>query len=69
MYVQHLSLNTSRREKIEINENMVFQENTCFVTEYVVMHGIATLFNQTKAWKEAMPINQSCDEMKCNDKM
>lgn len=57
MYVQHLSLNTSRREKIEINENMVFQENTCFVTEYVVMHGIATLFNQTKAWKEAMPIN------------
>lgn len=55
--VQRLSLNTSRREKIEINENMAFQENTCSATEYVVMHGIVTLFNQTKAWKEAMSIN------------
>lgn len=46
---------------------MAFQENTCSITEYVVMQGIVTLFNQIKSWKEAKPINQNCDETKRDD--
>lgn len=52
---------------MEMNENMAFQENACSITKYVAMHGIVTLFNQTKAWKEAIPINQNCDKIKCDD--
>lgn len=52
--LQHLSLNRRKREKIEINEDMAFQENPCSITEYVVMHRIVTLFNQSKAWKEVI---------------
>lgn len=34
-----LSLNTRKREEIEIKENMAFQENACSSPEYVVMLG------------------------------
>lgn len=46
---------------------MAVQDTTCSITEYVTMHETVTLFNQTKAWKEAIPINQNCDEMKGDD--
>lgn len=54
--VQHFSLDRRKREKNGINGNMAFQENACSITECVVTHGFVTLFNQTKAWMEVIPI-------------